>query len=130
MGTQFRNGLPTRAWTRAFRERYRDITVRAHERKETAKVSSKSAEHVVTLTVVLDAVFERHPTMKTDPRRVWNLDETDVSGEYGIKLKFISDSSSNNSGARMAVGKGKGKHLTMVVIFNDAGDKLPPFFIF
>lgn len=125
----FRNGLPSQDWIRAFRSRHRDLTFKAHELKDTTKLAAESFEHVNTLACVLEKVFDDYPNMKKDPRLIWNFDETDVSGEFGAKVKVFSEAG-KHGGFRGTKGKGVGNHLTACVIANAAGDVLPPLFLF
>lgn len=129
-GTPFKNGRPSLSWVRAFRSRHRELTHRSHERKEAAKLDAEDVTHVKTLKTMLETVFRGHPDIKDDPSRVWNLDETQVSGEYGEKVKVFGPASSCHGGFRSSKGRGTGKHLTALVIASAAGEVLPPFFVF
>lgn len=61
------------------------------------------------------------------PQRIWNIDETEIPGEFGSKTKVFPDAGSNRSRSRIKIGNWKRKHLTSIVIFSAAGELLPPF---
>lgn len=75
-------------------------------------------------------MFTAHTAIKNDPRLIWNMDETDRSGEYCQKSKVFCASISSAGGYRVQKGKAVGKHVTAVVIANAAGKVLLPFIIF
>lgn len=131
-GRPFKSGIPCDEWIASFRARHTDrLTFRAHQCKEIAKLAAESnVAHVASYKDVLEKVFLRHPAIQKDPRLVWNMDETAVTGELGEKKKVFTSSKSNACGYRATEGKGIGKHLTAVLIANADGKVLPPFFVF
>ena len=54
---------------------------------------------------------KQFPEVFSDPGKVWNWDETAVSGAYGRKIRCFTPSSSTHGGARRGV-KDPGKHVT------------------
>ena len=129
-GTPFAGGMPSDDWVRGFRSRHRDITLRNAENKDVRKLQAESTEHVTTFKTALEKLQNDHPGIFDDPARIWNMDETEVSGAFGKREKVFGPSKTNHGGFKGVVGTGTGKHLTAVVATSAAGHVLPPFFIF
>jgi len=122
----FTNGVPSDAALRSFRARNRSITLRGAENIVGARLAAENYEHVQSLKTVLKEVQEKHPSIFSDPRRVWNWDETSAAAEYGTKLRCYAPASGNQGGARRAA-KDHGRHVTAGIAVSAVGDIAPLF---
>lgn len=129
VGFQTRSGIPSDDTLRAWRARNRDVTYRVAENKRTASLVAERYEHVCTFKKALQSVEERHSGIFSDPERVWNLDETAVSPEFGRKVKVFSPSGSHHGGSRAQRGTKSNKHVTALVAVSASGRRAPPLFI-
>ena len=77
--------LPSPDAIRRFRARNRDLKFRVAENVSAARLDAENEAHVDCLRTTLIQVAKKHPGIFEDPRRIWNWDETAVSGELGKK---------------------------------------------
>lgn len=124
----YKNALPCDDTIRSFRARHRDITYRKTENHCHRYFLGEDLEHVHTLVHHLKALKQKHSDLFQDPSRIWNLDETAVSADYGKRGRTFSASASNLGGRRHNI-KDNGAHLTAVVIASASGLVAPPFFV-
>ena len=107
----------------------RDITLRTAENKEQGKLHDENYGHVYTFVQVLKAVQSEFPGIYFEPDRLWNMDETSVSTEFGEKEKVFGASDTHHGGFRSISSNRSNKHITAVVAVFASGRKTPPFFI-
>lgn len=125
----FKNGTPSRAAIDKFRANNRDITMRTKRPKDMSKLKAENVEHVLTFETALKEVEADYPGIFSDPRRVWNVDETDINSTKVAKEKRFSATASKE-GASVADGyAGSGKHVTLVVAINAAGQNVHAYFL-
>lgn len=91
-------------------------------------MKGEDTDHVKSYVRALKQVGEANPGLFADPSRIWNMDETEVSGEFGEHERVFGPSSTCHAGFKASEGRGTGKHLTAVIIASAAGHVLPPFF--
>ena len=77
----------------------------------------------------LNAVEQENHSIFQHPRRLWNVDETEISADYGKIRKVYSSANSNHGGFFAQSGSGPSKHVTAIVDISAAGDVAPPFLI-
>lgn len=53
-------------------------------------------DHLSTLKVTLESVFVKHPDVKNEPQLICNMNETEVAGETGRKLKIETSEDSSD----------------------------------
>ena len=82
-------GLPSADSIRHCRAVNRDITYRNVENKDAAKLHAENYDHVASFAKVLRDVRNDFPGIFQNPYRLWNLDETAVSCEYGKKRCLV-----------------------------------------
>ena len=75
--------LPSPDTIRRFRAFNRDLTFRVADNVSAAHLDAENETHVDSLRITLMQVAKKHPDIFEDPRRIWNWDETAVSGELG-----------------------------------------------
>ena len=85
---------------------------------------------MATLKTALMRVHADYPNIFDNPLYIWNMDETDVTGEKGAREKVFSSSGTHHGGFKGVAGKGIGKHLTAVVATAASGKKISPFLLF
>ena len=124
----YKNSTPSDAAIRTYRALNLYITYRKAENKDAAKLGVESSEHVNTFDKRLADVEKRHPGIFHDPRRLWNMDETHVDGEFGRRIKTFTDASSHHGGFK-SVHKGSGKRVTAVLAASVSGHITPLFCI-
>lgn len=120
--------MPSDAAVRTYCALNRDLTYRRTENKEAAKQNAENFVHVQSFEQRLREVGKRHPGIFDDPNRLWNMDETQVDGEFGHRRKSFSSASSNHGGYSV-VRKGSGKHLTAILNVSASGQLAPLFAI-
>ena len=126
----YKNGIPSDEALRSFRSRHRDLTFRAQENKERAKLHAESVSHVQPFFDIINNVGRKTPEMLNNPNRIWNVDETDVDATYGKREKVFTCSKSNHGGfVACSTNKASQKHITAVICVSASGLKTPPFFI-
>lgn len=128
-GFRTANGIPSEDTVRSWRARNRDVTYRVAENKRTASLVAERHDHVLTFKNALAQISEKHPGIFADPDRLWNLDETDVTAEFGRKIKVFSSSRSHHGGRRAQRGGKSSRHVTALVAVSASGRKTPPLFI-
>eukprot|EP00171_Calliarthron_tuberculosum_P003170 IDg3170t1 len=128
-GFRSESGTPSDDSLRYWRACNRDITFRTAENKRSASLIAERHEHVVTFKNAFQSIQEKHANIFSDPDRLWNLDETAVSGEFGKKVKVFGSSGTHHGGSRAQKGGKANKHVTAVVAVSASGRKAPPFFI-
>lgn len=129
-GRPFKVDVTFKEFVKSFRSCHRMVKYRSDEKKYLTKAKDENYENVKKLKTALEFVLHKHQVLKQYRRLVWNLDETDVSGEYGLKTKVFTDTQGKSGGYRFLKGKCIGKHLPVVVIAQTANDVFPPIFIF
>ncbi len=76
----------------AFRARHREITFRNAENKDRSKIRGGSFGHV-------EGFFEKsNPGILSNVDRVWNMDETSISCEFGKRTKAFGSSQTHHGG--------------------------------
>lgn len=124
----YATGVPSADTIRAFRARNRSLAYRVAENVSNARLSAQTHEHFATLERELRKIEAEDPSLFLDPRRIWNWDETAVSGEYGRKTRCYASSTSNSGGARRSV-RDPGKHVTAGLAVAACGNIAPLFLI-
>lgn len=92
-------GFPSNDVIRSFRARNRNITYRSSENKDVVKLKGESYHHVKTYADVLKRVDNDFPGMLQDADKIWNMDETAVSAEFGRKFKAFVSSNTHHGGS-------------------------------
>lgn len=128
-GFRTTNGTPSDAAIRHWRATNRDTTYRKAENKTTAKLNAERFDHVQTFETALKKVGEINPGIFDNPERLWNMDETKVSAEFGQRQKVFGSSDTHHGGSRANNGGKCGKHITAVLAVSASGRKVPPVFI-
>lgn len=82
--------------------------------------------HFLTLKTVLKDVDKIYPGLVSDPRKIWNWDETTILYESGKKTRFHASASHNLGVARRSV-RDSGKHVTAGITIAACG-KISPLF--
>lgn len=126
----FPHNTPSNDTIRAFRARHREITYRATENKEVAKLNAERKSHVQPFFDIIADIGGRNEGLLTDGSRIWNLDETSVDFTYGKREKSFTSSGSNHGGFKKCKTLySSNKHISALVAVSAAGHKTPPFFI-
>lgn len=81
--------LPSSDTIRRFRARNRDLTFGVAEKVPAPRLDSENGAYIDSLRITLMQVAKENPGILDDPRRIWNWDETAVSGELE-KLDALS----------------------------------------
>ena len=108
---KFARGLPSPDAIRSFRARNRSLPYRVAENVSSSRLEAENPAHVLTLKLAFEKIEQDHPGIFSDLRRIWNWDETAVSGEYGRKVRCYTSSSTHSGGSRRSI-KDAGKHVT------------------
>lgn len=124
----FQNGIPSNDAVRSFRARTPGLTYRKAENKEAAKIKGENYEHVKTLARELQKVGQDHPGIFDDPDRVWNMDETKVDAQFGIRERTFVGKNSRRGGFQVG-SKKSNKHITAVIAGSASGRVAPLFVI-
>jgi len=124
----YKHDVPTNDTSRAFRARHRALTYRNTENKDSAKLSAENYEHVQTLEKALREVENNSPGILSDPDLIWNMDETNVDGEYGQREKAFVGSHDHHGAFRSSTKK-PSKHITAVIAISASGRIAPPFLL-
>ena len=130
VGNSFKDNGLSYDWVRSFRARNRDLAFRPIERVDATVFAARDQAHLLTYKDRLLEVAEDHPGILEDPTRIWNMDETEVSGEVCTKRRAFARADGNSGAGRQSVTYNDGKHLTAFIIANANGDILPPLYLF
>lgn len=68
------------------------MTIRTNTRKDTSNFKAEHRDHLISYADVLKEVERRNSGTFTDPSRMWKIDETAVSTEFGKKKKAFGPS--------------------------------------
>ena len=120
--------MPSREAFLHLRSRLEEFTYRRHDSKEKAKVDAESYQHVKTLKDTLEEVFRKHPSLRTNPEAIINVDECEVATAFGERSKSLVPNSSRNGECKQKI-IGSDKHVTAVIAASAAGRLAPPFFV-
>lgn len=104
--SQLCEGFPSKDTVRSFRARHRDITYRATDNNDLARLKGEKYEHLKTYATALRQVDSDFPEILRDPGRIWNMDETSVTAEFGMKTKSFVSSKTHHGGFK-SVSTGK-----------------------
>jgi len=129
VGFRTESGLPSPWAIRGWRARNRDMTFRHPENKEVAKLRAECFSHVNSLVRALKNVAADYPGIFDSPSRLWNVDETKVSSEFGERQKVFGSANTHHGGSIASRVAGGGKHVTAVIAISAAGAIAPPFLI-
>lgn len=129
MVDQVENGIPSSDAVRSFRARYREITFRNCENKDTAKLLGENFNHVKSCFDILTSIAAKYPGILQDADCIWNMDETKVDFTFGTRRKAFGASNSHHGVFTAATNTTAGKHMTAVVAVSASGRRGPPFFI-
>ena len=124
-GFQTESGSPSQETIRHWRAVNRDFTYRRSESKDVAKLAAENHSHVSSFSDALKNVAYANPGIFQDPRRLWNLDETSVNCQYGVRTKVFRSSLTNHGGFIACQVKRTNKHMTLVVAIWAAGRNVP-----
>ncbi len=125
-----KTGVPSEDAIRAFRARHREITFRNAENKDRSKFRGESFDHVGGFFKILKHAEKSNPGILSDGDRVWNMDETSISCEFGKRTKVFGSSQTHHGGfVESSTGSGSGTHGKAVIAVSASGRKTPPFFI-
>ena len=92
----YKNIVLSDAALRSFRARHRELTFRAQESTEAAKLSAETEAHVAPFFKLLSEIGDRNPGLLKNPHRIWNLDETRVDYIFGKKKKVFTSATSHH----------------------------------
>ena len=121
-------GLPSADAIRHWRAVNRDITYRNVENKDAAKLHAEIYDHVASFPKVLRDVGNDFPGIFQNPYRLWNLDETAVSCEYGKKRKVFGAADTHHGGYTAWHASKMSKHITAIISVSASRLKASPFF--
>ena len=126
----FKSEVPSMDAIRSFRARRPELRYRKAEAKETVNLRGENFDHVNTYATVLKNVLSDYPGIFDNGDYVWNMDETQVDGEFGERKKVYSPADTHHGGF-IATKKhaGDGRHVTVVMAVSASAKKAPPFFI-
>ncbi len=94
------------------------------------KFRGESFDHVEGFFKILEDVKKRNPGILFDGERVWNMDETSISSEFGKRIKVFGSSQTHHGGfVSSSTRIRSGTHVTAVIAVSASGRKTPPFFI-
>lgn len=114
--TGYKTKTPCAHTFRQFRAENRNIAVRNKTNQAQDKIDEENFEHVSTMEHVLQGFLKDHPDIGKDPNRFWNLDETCIDSEFGMKEKVIRSSSYRFSGYKASsADSGSTVRVTAVV---------------
>ena len=122
-----KNELPCKGAFIHFRARNPDLTNRRQNAKDQAKTKAETWSHVSSLKDALEEVLEKHPSPRSNPEAIVNIDEVGVNTEFGERKKTLV-STSSRAGAGAAPPPACEKHATLVISASAAGRIAPPFF--
>lgn len=106
-------GVPSVGTVRSSRSLHLSQTCRSAENKELAKLKGEDFGHCKIYKAALRLVEERHPDVFTDTLRLWNMDETTVTAEYGQMKKIFFPGASNHGGFCVStIGSGGRRHIS------------------
>lgn len=127
---RLKNGLPSEEKAVSFRARHTDLTVCSAENKALVKLKGELLSHVQTYEKVLRTFAQDYPGIFNDGLRVWNMDMTHVSAEYGRKKRMLCSAASHHGGfLPSSLSPSNGRHITVVLAVSASGLLAPPFFI-
>lgn len=129
-GFRTESGLPCMQTLRHWRALNRDVTCRSAENKDITKLAAENYDHVASFSEALSNVEKDFSGIFKDPDRLWNIDETAVSCEFGRKVKVFGPSATHHGGYKASTAAKMNKHITAVVAFSASGRKTPLFYRF